>query len=68
MDPSRLRGDGKDIHIDGCESTVGHGAADSASEGESGVEVEASGRRSGLRGHGSLCGIDLGLSGGRHDR
>lgn len=31
----------EDLHIDGCEGTVGDGAADSASKGESGVEGKA---------------------------
>jgi hypothetical protein len=29
-----------DLHIDGCEGTVGDGTADSASQGESGVESD----------------------------
>lgn len=39
-----------DLHIDGGETTVGEGAADSAGEGEAGVELEAAqlGRGSGL--------------------
>lgn len=54
--------DGSDcnLHIDRSESTVGDGAADSTSEGESGVELEP---REGSRGGRS---VDLRSSSGGH--
>lgn len=46
-------GNGSDLHIDGCESTVGDGAADGTGKGETGDEVGA-------------LGALLGGSGSRH--
>lgn len=52
------------VHIDGSHATVGDGAAESASEGEAGVQVDA-GRVLGLSGLDVLDdGIDLGRAGG----
>ena len=59
----RGSGKGNNLHIDGSESTVGDGTADSAGKGESGVESNAAelGRGGGL---GLLDdGIDLGRAG-----
>ena len=51
----------RDVHIDGCESTVRERAADGASKGESGVEADAAelGSGSGLLDDG----VDLGGAG-----
>lgn len=53
-----------DLHIDGSESTVGDGAADCTSQGESGVEGDTAELLGGV----GLCsledGIDLGRAGG----
>jgi hypothetical protein len=57
------------VHIDGCEGSVGDGAADGTSESESRVQGKASGRgRVGGRKL-SLCGINLaGARGGGRGR
>lgn len=52
--PLGWHGSQGDLHIDGSESTVGDGTADSTSEGESGVELktaELGGGCDGLLGH-----------------
>lgn len=53
-----------DLHIDGGEATVGDGAADSAGEGEAGVQADARQRRGGRGLVGD--GLDLGGSGSSH--
>lgn len=49
------------LHIDGCEGSVGYGAADSAGEGESGVELDTAQFLGGLVDDR----LDLGLGGRR---
>ena len=57
--------DGKNIHIDGCESAMSDGAADGTRESESRVQVNASrGSRVNLGRHCSLRGVELGRAGG----
>jgi hypothetical protein len=55
------------VHIDGCESAVGDGAADGTSESESRVEVKTlGGSRVSVGSQLSLCGVNLaGASGSR---
>lgn len=54
------------VHINGCETTVGNGAADGTSKGESGVESKAA-QLLGSVGLGRLDdGVNLVLHGTRH--
>jgi hypothetical protein len=54
----------EDVHIDGCESAVGDGAADGTSESESRVQIKTSwGSRVDLGCEGSLGRVDLGRAG-----
>lgn len=59
----RQRGAARDVHIDGCEGTVGDGAAEGTGEGEAGVESGTAelGSGGGLRNDG----VDLGRARGR---
>jgi hypothetical protein len=59
--------EGRDnVHIDGCEGSVGEGAADGTGESEARIQVDAGGSgRVDVGGHGlGLYGVELARAGG----
>jgi len=62
--PLRAIAERDNVHIDGCEGSVGDGAADGTGESESRVQVKASGSGRVSGRELSLRGIDLAGAGG----